>query len=66
MKILVHIERISEHAYFMQFYVIIPDLPLFIQLALNVSRNNGDLPAESNITSFQQNFILVHQVLSIL
>ena len=36
----VHTEYISENAYFMQFYVIIPDLPLFIQLASNVIRNS--------------------------
>ena len=29
------IECISENAYFMQFYVIIPGLPSFIQLASN-------------------------------
>ena len=31
----------------MQFFVILPDIPLFIQQALNVIRNNcpgGDLP----------------------
>ena len=30
MKIPVHTEYISENAYFMQLYVIIPDLPSFI------------------------------------
>ena len=40
MKKLIHIECISENAIFMQFYVIIPDLPSFIQTALSVIRNN--------------------------
>ena len=39
-EIPVHIECIyGEVSYFMQFYVIIPDLPSFIQLASNVNRN---------------------------
>ena len=70
MKTLVHIECISENAYFMQFYVIISDLPSFIQLALNVIEYIGDLPVESNITSlifFEISLwsrILVNQVVS--
>ena len=32
MKRLVHLECTTENAYFMQFYVIIPDLPSFIEL----------------------------------
>ena len=37
-KILIHMGYISENAIFMQFYVILPDILWFIQLALNVIR----------------------------
>ena len=30
-----------QYAIFMQFHVILPDIPLFIQLALNVTRLNN-------------------------
>ena len=43
MKILIYLGCISENAIFMQFYVILPDIPSFIEPALI-----GDLPKASN------------------
>ena len=48
MKILIQKGCVTENAIFMQFYVIIPDTPSFIQLAVTVTRNNFDLPVVSN------------------
>ena len=39
-RTLIYIGCISENASFMQFYVILPDIPSYIQLALNNTRNN--------------------------
>ena len=40
MKILSYNGFINENAIFIQFYVILPDIPLFVQPILNVRRNN--------------------------
>ena len=56
MKILVHMECISENTYFMQFYVIIPDLPSLNSRPYMLIEIIGDIPVESNNHKFLARF----------
>ena len=48
MKILIHTGFIGKNAIFMQFYIILPDITLFTQLALNDIRDNWRSSSRSN------------------